>query len=73
MASRAALTTASAGVAEVFVGGFTDIEDLAAEAKMHAGQVVVEVHLHMLVANLTDHSGHRAVLGLHDEIGRAHV
>ena len=69
MASRAALAAASAAVAEVVVGGLADVEDLATEAERHASQVVVEIHLHMLVANLTNHSGHRAVLRLHDKLG----
>ena len=35
MTSRAALAATAAAVVEVFIGGFTNVEDLAAEAEMH--------------------------------------
>ena len=69
MAARATLAATTTAVAEVLVRGLTHIEDLAAEAEMHTGQVVVEVHLHMLVADFTNHCGHRTLLRLHDELG----
>ena len=70
MAPRAALATAAAAVVEVLVGSLADVEDLAAETEMHAGQVMVEVHLHVFVANLADdtHDG-TTVGGLHHQLG----
>ena len=70
MTSRAALAATATAVLEVVVGGLTHIEDLAAEAEMHTSQIVVEVHLHGVVANLTDDAHDRAtVTGLHHQLG----
>ena len=70
VAARAALAATATAIFEVVIGGLTDIEDLTAEAEMHACQVVVEVHLHVLVTDLTDdtHDG-TTVGGLHHQLG----
>ena len=63
MASAAALAAAAATVVEVLVGGLANVEDLAAEAEMHPGQIVVEIHLYMLFADLADNAHDRAAVG----------
>ena len=65
-----AAATGTAACAEVFIGGLAHIEDLAREMEVLARHVVVEVHLHVIVANLADDTGNRATVGgLHHQLG----
>ena len=70
MAPRAALAATAAAVLKVIIGGFAHIEDLTGKAKVNTGQIVVEVHLHVLVTDLTNkaHDG-TTVGGLHHQLG----
>ena len=71
MAARATLTVGTvAAVVEVLVSGLAHVEDFAREMEMLARHIVVEVHLHVLVTNLTDDTGNRtAIGGLHHQLG----
>jgi len=72
MATRApvAMGTVAAIVFEIIVSGLAHIENLARKMEMLARHVVVEVHFHVLVANLTNDASNRATIrSLHHELG----
>ena len=72
LATTFAITAATTAAArsKVLVGGLTHVEDLAREMEVLARHVVVEVHLHVLVANLADDTGNRTTVGgLHHQLG----
>ena len=72
LATTFAVTAATAAAArsKVLVGGLAHIEDLAREMEVFARHVVVEVHLHMVVANLADNTHDGTTVGsLHHQLG----
>ena len=71
-ATAFAVTTATATAtrSEVLVGRLAHVENFSREMEVLARHIVVEVHLHVLVANLADDASNRATVGgLHHQLG----